>query len=165
MPRATMSVATSTRTFPDLKSPRASVRCPWLRLPWILALGIPPRVSTSAKRLARCLVRVKQITLPITFARSNARKRSAFKVSFTGQSACSIPAAGLETRSTFSRAGLRSICLESSTIGGGSVALKNSVCRSVGICRSTCLMAGRKPISSIRSASSRISTSNLLKST
>ena len=50
--------------------------------------------------------------------------------------------------------GLCSISRASATIGGGMVALKNSVCRFAGRWRRMRRMSGRKPMSSMRSASS-----------
>ena len=41
MPRAAMSVATSTSTPPSLKSASARVRAPWLLLPWIATARMP----------------------------------------------------------------------------------------------------------------------------
>ena len=45
-------------------------------------------------------------------------------------------------------------------IGGGTVALRSSVCRSFGQRRRIFSISGRKPISSMRSASSRTTTSS-----
>ena len=61
-PRAAMSVATSTRALPRLKSASARVRAPWLLLPWMAVAVRPSRSSCSASRLAPCLVRVKTST-------------------------------------------------------------------------------------------------------
>ncbi len=61
-PRAAMSVATSARTRPCLKSASARVRAFWLLLPWIAALVMPSASSCVATRLARCLVRVNTST-------------------------------------------------------------------------------------------------------
>ena len=61
-PRAAMSVATNTRTCPDLKSATAACRCPWVRLAWSGAQRWPrPTASapggrpdaSSARRPAR----------------------------------------------------------------------------------------------------------------
>jgi hypothetical protein len=51
-------------------------------------------------------------------------------------------------------AGFFSISAASAPIGAGIVALKNSVWRRAGMCRRMRLMSGRKPMSSMRSASS-----------
>ena len=57
MPRAAMSVATSTRTRPALKSLRAWTRAVWLLLPWMAAAVMPWALRSRAMRLAPCLVR------------------------------------------------------------------------------------------------------------
>ena len=59
MPRAAMSVATSTRTAPARKSSSARWRALCDLLPWIASAPNPARTSCSARRLAPCLVRVK----------------------------------------------------------------------------------------------------------
>ena len=41
MPRAAISVATSTLVLPDLKSSSAVTRAVWLLLPWMAAAGMP----------------------------------------------------------------------------------------------------------------------------
>ena len=64
------------------------------------------------------------------------------------------PTAGAERRSILIVDGVFSISRDSCTIGGGIVALKNSVCRRGGRWRRTRRMSGRKPMSSMRSASS-----------
>ena len=65
-----------------------------------------------------------------------------------------MPTAGADRRSRLIVTGFCSISRDSSAIGGGIVALKNSVCRCGGRCRRTRRMSGRKPMSSMRSASS-----------
>jgi hypothetical protein len=65
-----------------------------------------------------------------------------------------MPPAGFAWRSTLIVTGLFNISRASSPIGGGIVALKNSVWRRAGMFRSTRRMSGRNPMSSIRSASS-----------
>jgi hypothetical protein len=44
-----------------LKPPSAWVRCAWLLLPWIRPAATPFRTRYSARRLARCFVRVKAL--------------------------------------------------------------------------------------------------------
>ena len=73
----------------------------------------------------------------------------------TGQAAWVIPLAGAAFRWIAMVTGFLSISRESATIGGGMVAEKKRVCRSAGIWRRIRLTSGRKPMSSIRSASSR----------
>ena len=68
--------------------------------------------------------------------------------------ACLIPVAGAACRSMLILTGLFSISCASVPIGPGIVALKNSVCRFFGTRARMRRMSGRKPMSSIRSASS-----------
>ena len=71
MPRAAMSVATRTRNLPALKPWSAAVRWPCERLPWIGMQEMPSAVRLAARRLARCLVRVKTMTESrVVFSRS-----------------------------------------------------------------------------------------------
>ncbi|OQA05963.1 MAG: hypothetical protein BWY66_02139 [bacterium ADurb.Bin374] len=70
-----------------------------------------------------------------------------------------MPVAGFEGRSMSIATGFLSISRDSSAIGAGIVAEKNRVWRGVaGRCRNTRRMSGRKPMSSMRSASSRTRT-------
>ena len=62
MPRAATSVATSTRTAPDLKSFKARSRWFWERFEWMMIL-IPLLSSRRAIRSAPCLVREKTRTV------------------------------------------------------------------------------------------------------
>ena len=62
MPRAAMSVATMTFTFPDLKSPKALWRCPCDLFPWIASLRMPALFSMRAMLSAPCFVREKTST-------------------------------------------------------------------------------------------------------
>ncbi len=80
MPRAAMSVATSTRSPPSLNSESARVRAFWFLLPWIASASIPSALSSRVRRSAPCLVRVntstcRQSLLPISVV-SRARLRS-----------------------------------------------------------------------------------------
>ena len=61
-PRATMSVATSTRTSPLLKPSSALTRAPCDLLPWIAAPTMSSRSSCLTKRLAPCFVRLNTNT-------------------------------------------------------------------------------------------------------
>jgi hypothetical protein len=74
-----------------------------------------------------------------------------------------IPTAGADFRSRLMVTGSLSISRARVAISRGMVALKNSVCRFAGSCRSTRRMSGRKPMSSMRSASSSTSTSSPVK--
>ena len=58
MPRAAMSVATSTRVLPSVNAARLRSRAFWLRLPCSSTAGTPAAVSCLASFLAVCLVRM-----------------------------------------------------------------------------------------------------------
>ena len=58
MPRAAMSVATSTLVRPALKPSSAATRALWLLLPWMAAASMPCLVKKAAMALAPCLVRL-----------------------------------------------------------------------------------------------------------
>ena len=64
MPRAAMSVATSTRASPPAKAARLRWRAAWLRLPCRSTAWIPAALSVRAQRLAWCLVRAKARVRP-----------------------------------------------------------------------------------------------------
>ena len=78
----------------------------------------------------------------------------------TGYTAWVMPTAGAARRSRLIRTGSRSMSRVSARIGVGMVALKKSVCRLPGRWRRIFRMSGRKPMSSIRSASSSTRTSS-----
>ena len=63
MPRAAMSVATSTRTAPDLKSFNARSRWFCERLEWMVPVLIPLLSRRRAILSAPCLVREKTRTV------------------------------------------------------------------------------------------------------
>jgi hypothetical protein len=58
MPRAAMSVATSTRVLPSVKAARLRSRAPWLQVAVQLDGRDPGAVSCLASFLAVCLVRM-----------------------------------------------------------------------------------------------------------
>ena len=62
MPRAAMSVATSTCRLPALKSASALVRAVWLLLPWMAIAVMPLSFRKSVSRLAPCFMRVNTST-------------------------------------------------------------------------------------------------------
>ena len=63
MPRAAMSVATSTWVRPALKPSSAATRALWLLLPWMAAAVMPCLVRSLAMRSAPCLVRLNTSAL------------------------------------------------------------------------------------------------------
>ncbi len=79
IPRAAISVATSTLTFPDLKSSIALVRWFCDLFPWIASASILFLLSTKAILFARCFVRVKTKTdFKFLCCRSPSRRLSLF---------------------------------------------------------------------------------------
>ncbi len=62
MPRAAMSVATSTCSSPVLNSASALVRALWLLLPWIAIAVMPSLFRCSVRRFAPCFMRVNTST-------------------------------------------------------------------------------------------------------
>ena len=84
MPRAAMSVATSTGNSSFLKPASAAVRWAWLRLPWMRPFSTPCFDRYSASRFARCLVRVKTITLRMSPRFSSSHRSADFSSCATG---------------------------------------------------------------------------------
>ena len=149
-----MSVATSTRISPDLKSASARVRAPCDLLPWIAALRMPSLLSCSARWLAPCLVRVNQHLLPVPFP-NHVRQQFAFaflidKVNVLGHlirrgiAACHFDFQRV-VQQFFRRA----------LISSEKVAENNRFWRFAGSFVNTRRISWIKPMSSMRSASSR----------
>ncbi len=70
MPRAAMSVATSTRTRPRLKSAERPLRAPWLLLPWIAAALMPSLLELLGEPVGAVLgAREDEHLLPVAGAR------------------------------------------------------------------------------------------------
>ena len=152
-----MSVATRTLNLPCLNPDRAALRCDWLLLPWIRAQATPLLSRKSASLFARCFVRVKTRTLPWMTPPSSSRNSPCLRSVDTGYTLCVMRGAGPATWPMFRRTGSRSRSRDSSTIGSGMVAENSMVWRSFGRRARMRLMSGRKPMSSILSASSRTS--------
>ena len=156
MPREAMSVATSTRTSPRRKPSSARVRWPCVLSEWIAAQATPVRESFFTTRSAPWRIFVKTMTLFHSGCCSRRCARSAsfwlFATNITfwlifstvGVSGEIVTDAGSWTSSP---ASLRT--------GGGIVAEKKSDWRDFGSFEIMRLMSGRKPMSSMRSASSR----------
>ena len=155
IPRAAMSVATSTRVLPFLKLVSAAWRAFCDLFPWIASAGIPRRSKSLETRSAPCLVRVKTKTDFIS-SRSLSRwaRRSRLELVSTKNACCMMVSAVLETGSTETRTGsIRRSSLKRST-SKGMVALKNIVWRLRGSLAITLRTSLIKPMSSMRSASS-----------
>ena len=95
MPRAAMSVATSTCRSPFLKSASALVRAVWLLLPWIAIALMPCFSRCSTSRLAPCFMRVKTSTWCQSLSLIRWASRSFFISRPTGCTFCAIELGGL----------------------------------------------------------------------
>ena len=154
-PRAAMSVATRTRSSPDLNFRRLSCRAVWDLLPWMAAAVTPLRVRSLATLSAPCLVRVKTRAL-LTFSCCRiSSSRSVLFFRSTRQTSWRITSTGVEMGAAATFTGSWSSVSTRSKISGGRVAEKNMVCFFSGRSLMTLRTSWIKPISSIRSASSR----------
>jgi hypothetical protein len=79
MPRAAMSVATSTRTAPDLKSFNALSRWFCERLECSVAVGMPFCSSCRAMRSAPCFMREKTSTMSMADRAADGCSSAVFK--------------------------------------------------------------------------------------
>ncbi len=155
MPRAAMSVATSTVMRPALKSPSARRRWPWLLLPWIAAALIPDLSRNVVSLSAPCLVRANTRVCLRESAASRCSSSSRLRAPSTGCTRWAMVSAtvllGVAWISCGSRMNSRASCLMPSS----KVAENSRVWR---FCRGSLarmrLIDGRKPMSSMRSASS-----------
>ena len=167
MPRAAMSVATSTLVLPALKPSSAATRADWLLLPWMAAAGMPCLVRSLAILSAPCLVRLNTSALTtggFKFLMSQGSRNFLLPFS-TKYKLWSMRSTVLETGSTFTKAGFFKMPAASCSISLGMVALNIRFCRSLGSFAITFFTSWTKPISSIRSASSSTKISTLERST
>ena len=156
MPRAAMSVATSTLVLPALKSSSAVTRAVWLLLPWMAAAGMPCLVRSLAILSAPCLVRLNTSALTTggcRFLMSQGSRNFLFPFS-TWYRLCWMRSTVLDTGSTLTKAGSRRMPAASCSISAGMVALNIRFWRTLGSLAITFFTSCTKPISSIRSASS-----------
>ena len=167
MPRAAMSVATSTLVRPALKPSSAATRALWLLLPWMAAAVMPSFSRSLAMRLAPCLVRLNTSALRTGGCRFWISQGSRRRLSFleTKYRLWSIRSTVLDTGSTLTKAGLRRMPAASCSISDGMVALNIRFCRRAGSLAITRLTSWTKPMSSIRSASSSTKISTPVRST
>ena len=154
-PRAAMSVATRTRTSPALNLRRLSCRAVWDLLPWMAAAATPFRLRSRATLSAPCLVRVKTRALPTCSWSRMARRRLVLFPRSTRQTSWRMTSTGVDTGAAAARTGSWRRVSTRSMISGGRVAEKNMVCFFWGRSLITRRTSWMKPMSSIRSASSR----------
>ncbi len=154
MPRATMSVATKTRTWPLRKAFSARWRAFCALLPWIASAAMPslPRFCTT--RSAPCLVRAKTITRRTSGAVTSAASRARLAAVSTTSRRCSTRSTVVACGATSTRTGsLRKPWARLAT-SAGMVAENSADCRR-GCSAATIFRTGwMKPMSSMRSASS-----------
>ena len=161
MPRAAMSVATSTRVLPSLKPSSAATRAVWLLLPWIAAAVMPCLVRSRAILSAPCLVRLNTsafCTGGVRFLMSQGSRNFLLPFS-TKYRLWSMRSTVLDTGSTFTKAGSCRMPAASCSISLGMVALNIRFWRFAGSFAMTFFTSCTKPMSSIRSASSSTKTS------
>ena len=154
MPRAAMSVATSTGVRPERKLSSAFCRWLWLLLPWIAAAWMPAWSSWRATLSAPCLVRVKTIARSMSSVRRTSTSAWRLASRSISRTFCSIRSIGLEAGATAISCGLFRKSSASARIGFGMVADSSTVWRSRGRLARIWRIAGRKPRSSMWSASS-----------
>ena len=166
MPRAAISVATSTRVLPALKSSSAVTRAVWLLLPWMAAAGMPCLFRSFAILSAPCLVRLNTsafTTSGFRFLMSQGSRNFLLPFS-TKYRLCWMRSTVLDTGSTLTKAGSCRMPAASCSISLGMVALNIRFWRCLGSLAITFFTSWTKPISSIRSASSRTKISMLERS-
>ena len=159
MPRAAMSVATSTRYFPDLNPSSASRRWPMDLLEWMSVARSPCMRRCFAILLAPCFVREKSNTEPVCSFKIVSKSES-FDSFFTIYISCSIASIVVPAGATSMRTGNVMWRVAIETMALGMVAENNIVCLLPvgGICSKILCICGAKPISNMRSASSRTRT-------
>ena len=129
MPRAAMSVATSTLVCPALKPSSAATRAVWLLLPWMAAAGMPCLFRSLAILSAPCLVRVKTsafCTGGFRFWMSHGSRNFLLPFS-TKYRLWSMRSTVLDTGSTLTKAGSCRMPAASCSISLGMVAREHQV--------------------------------------
>ncbi len=155
MPRAAISVATSTVTRPALKSPSARRRWPWLLLPWIAAVLMPDFSRNVASLSQPCLVRPNtRVCSRLSWA-SRCSSSSRLRAPSTGCTRWVMVSATVFFGVTWICAGSRMNSRASCLMLSSKVAENSRVWRFWrGSLARIFLIDGRKPMSSMRSASS-----------
>ena len=98
MPRAAISVATSTRTAPDLKSFNARNRWFCDRFECNVAVRIPACSNCRARRSAPCFMSENTSTMFICGSRSKCSNNDVFRCFGTSYTNCVTVSAGFERR-------------------------------------------------------------------
>ena len=165
MPRASTSVATRMDVLPRRKFSSARRRWPCDLSEWMDSARYPARRSSSAHSSVRNFVRANTMTRSDPFSSSTARKSSGLSKFLMGIMNCSTvlavsPLRAISTMAGSFRSEPRFFSMERSM-----VAENRSVWRSAGVASTMVVTAGKKPMSSMRSASSSTSTSMRPRST
>ena len=158
-PRAATSVATRIRARPALNASSAFCRCAWLLLPWMATAGRPDFSSCSAKRLQPCLVLPNTSTWSVWRADRMSTSRSRLLAESTGCARWTMVSAMVFCAATSTCFGDCMYSNASALMRASNVAENSSVCRCFGTRPMIRFICGRKPMSSMRSASSSTRTS------
>ena len=153
-PRAATSVATSTDTWPALKSASARLRAPCVLSPWITAVRRPAPSRKRPTRSEPCLVRQKTSVWRSGPVVSTCASRSRFCSCGQAKTRCTTVEATTCSGATSMRTGSSEKVFEMAMISFDSVAERSSVWRLAGTVVMIRFSGGRKPMSSMRSASS-----------
>ncbi len=159
IPRATISVATRRRTFPERKDSNADFLSACVRPPCIHSAGCPDWVRRLATCSTRPCVFAKIKILPVRNTTWSTTKRG-FSTSVVSMFSSFIFGASEATPTTLTRTGSFRYLFTSFTISVGIVAENRNVCLSGGRLFTICSTCGANPMSSILSTSS--STSMLM---
>ena len=162
-PRAATSVATSTRSSPDLNWLSTSSRVCCDLSPWMALADSPRRTKSRDTWSADCLVLQNTMTwfmFKSTISRSNSSRLRWLSMEMTCSSTLALVVFCAAT-STICGAFIKSCA--SLRISGAKVAENSSVWRGLGSICMMVRMSSIKPMSSMRSASSSTTISTLLK--
>ena len=165
MPRAAMSVATSVRILPDAERRHGALAVA-LRLVAVDRLGGNAGLDEAAHDAVGAVLGAGEDEGAVDrLAAEDAGERAGLPALSTRMARWSISSTVVADGVTATVTGSISIWSARRAISGGMVAEKNSVCRSFGTSATIFRMSRMKPMSSMRSASSRTSTSTLSKRT
>ena len=159
MPRASTSVATRMSVVPAAKFSSARRRWFCVRLEWMASTEYPARFRRRHVASARLRVRANTMTRSCPHAAIVARRRSALSTCGTRTMHWSTVSAVSPLCAISTTSGSRKNVPATPSIERSMVAENKSVWRVFGVAATIFFTDGRKPISSMRSASSSTSTS------
>src|SRR5213592_4785247 len=152
MPRAAMSVATSTSASPERNASRVRVRWLWALSPWMACAGIPSRRRNVTSLSAPYFVRVNTSVWPAGLAWRMRASTPRFWSLSTATITCSIPSAGVARRPISTEAWPSSARRASASTSGDTVAENSIVWRCSGSAARMRRTSGANPMSSMRFA-------------